>query len=67
MFLDEIFSSVDSEGVYHILEILNETIKEINLNTFVINHTVLPAELFDKKIEITKNSGFSDISIESIG
>jgi DNA repair exonuclease SbcCD ATPase subunit len=67
LFLDEIFSSVDSEGVYHILEILNETIKEINLNTFVINHTVLPSELFDKKIEITKNSGFSDISIETIG
>lgn len=66
LFLDEIFSSVDSDGVYHILGILHETIKEAKMNAFVINHTVLPSELFDKKIEITKVSGFSEVSIELI-
>lgn len=66
LFLDEIFSSVDSDGVYHILGILHETIKEAKMNAFVINHTVLPSELFDKKIEISKVSGFSEVSIETI-
>ena len=67
LFLDEIFSSIDSDGVYHIINILHNTIQDIGLNTFVINHTVLPSEYFDKKIEITKDAGFSEFIIESIG
>lgn len=67
LFLDEIFSSIDSDGVYHIINILHNTIQDIGLNTFVINHTVLPSEYFDKKIEITKDAGFSEFNIESIG
>jgi DNA repair exonuclease SbcCD ATPase subunit len=66
LFLDEIFSSVDGDGVYGILKILNKVIKENNLNTFVINHTVLPAEIFDKKIEIYKDNGFSKFTVETI-
>jgi DNA repair exonuclease SbcCD ATPase subunit len=66
LFLDEIFSSVDSDGVYHIIGILHDMVKEIEMNTFVINHTVLPSELFDKKIEIRKDSGFSTFSVETI-
>jgi exonuclease SbcC len=66
LFLDEIFSSIDSDGVYHIINILHETIHDIGLNTFVINHTVLPSEYFDKKLEITKDAGFSEFTIESI-
>lgn len=66
LFLDEIFSSIDAEGVYHIINILHETIQEIGLNTFVINHTVLPSEYFDKKLEITKDAGFSEFTIEGI-
>ena len=66
LFLDEIFSSVDSDGVYHIIGILHDMVKEIEMNTFVINHTVLPSELFDKKIEIRKDSGFSSFSVETI-
>jgi DNA repair exonuclease SbcCD ATPase subunit len=66
IFLDEIFSSIDSDGIYHILQILSATCKELNLNIFVINHSVLPAEIFDYKLEITKNNGFSSIEIEKI-
>ena len=66
LFLDEIFSSVDADGVYSILKILNKVIKENNLNTFVINHTVLPQEIFDKKIEIYKDNGFSKFTVETI-
>ena len=67
LFLDEIFSSIDASGVYHIINILHETIQDIGLNTFVINHTVLPSEYFDKKLEITKDAGFSEFTIQSIG
>jgi exonuclease SbcC len=66
LFLDEIFSSVDSAGVYEIIKILNEVSKENNLNTWVINHTELPTELFDKKVEAVKEGGFSKLIIENI-
>ena len=66
LFLDEIFSSIDADGVYSILKILNKVIKENNINAFVINHSVLPTEIFDKKIEIYKDNGFSKFKIEVI-
>jgi len=65
LFLDEIFSSVDSAGIYEIIKILSEVSKE-NLNTWVINHTELPMELFDKKVEAYREGGFSKLSIETI-
>lgn len=66
LFLDELLSSVDHDGVYNILKILNQVIKENKINTFVINHTVLPHEIFDKKIQIYRENGFSKFKIESI-
>ena len=66
IFLDEIFSSIDSDGIHHILKILSNTCKDLNLNIFVINHSVLPAEIFDYRLEIVKNNGFSSIEIEKI-
>jgi len=66
IFLDEIFSSIDSDGIYHILKILSNTCKDLNLNIFVINHSSLPIEIFDYRLEIAKNNGFSTIHIEKI-
>lgn len=66
IFLDEIFSSIDSDGVYHVLKILSNMSKELNLNTFVINHSPLPTELFDYRIDIEKNNGFSSFTINPI-
>jgi DNA repair exonuclease SbcCD ATPase subunit len=66
LFLDELLSSVDNDGVYNILKILNQVIKENKINTFVINHSVLPHEIFDKKIEIYRENGFSKFTIETI-
>ena len=66
MFLDELLSSVDQDGVYNVLKILNEVIKENGLNTFVINHTELPHEIFDQKIQIHRENGFSKFTIEKI-
>jgi DNA repair exonuclease SbcCD ATPase subunit len=66
LFLDEIFSSVDSGGIYEILKILKDVSVENSLNTWVVNHTELPIELFDKKVEAIKESGFSKLHIENI-
>lgn len=66
LFLDELLSSVDDDGVYNILKILNQVIKENKINTFVINHSVLPHEIFDKKIQIYRENGFSKFTIETI-
>lgn len=66
LFLDEIFSSVDAAGIYEIIKILSEVSKENNLNTWVINHTELPMELFDKRVEAIKEGGFSKLNIEVI-
>jgi DNA repair exonuclease SbcCD ATPase subunit len=66
LFLDEIFSSVDQSGIYEILKILKDVSIENSLNTWVVNHTELPIELFDKKVEAIKESGFSKLHIENI-
>jgi DNA repair exonuclease SbcCD ATPase subunit len=66
LFLDELLSSVDADGVHNILKILSQVIKESKINTFVINHSVLPHELFDKKIQIYRENGFSKFEIEAI-
>jgi DNA repair exonuclease SbcCD ATPase subunit len=66
IFLDEIFSSIDSDGIYHILKVLHKTCRELNLNIFVINHSQLPTEIFDYRMEISKNNGFSNLNVEKI-
>ena len=66
LFLDELLSSVDHDGVYNILKILNQVIKENKINTFVINHSVLQHEIFDKKLQIYRENGFSKFTIDTI-
>jgi DNA repair exonuclease SbcCD ATPase subunit len=64
LFLDELFSSVDPEGVYSILKILKKNSKDMGLNIFVINHAPMPHEIFDWKLEVSKTNNFSSISID---
>lgn len=64
LFLDEIFSSLDADAIHQVLKILTSMCKEYNLNTFVINHSPLPLELFDYKCEAIKKNGFSNLTIE---
>jgi DNA repair exonuclease SbcCD ATPase subunit len=66
LFLDEIFSSIDPDGVYTILSTLRKICDELGLNVFVINHAPMPTEIFDYKIEIQKRNKFSDIKIEKV-
>jgi DNA repair exonuclease SbcCD ATPase subunit len=63
VFLDEIFSSIDPNGIYAIMHILKKFSADAGVNVFVINHVQMPSEMFDKKIETSKKTGFSEISI----
>lgn len=55
LFLDEIFSSVDVEGIYLLLELLKNFAKEYKLNIFLIHHSELNEAYFDSIYHITKN------------
>ena len=66
LFLDEIFSSIDSSGTYEIIKILSDISNELQINTWVINHAELPSELFDTKIEVVKEGGFSKLIRETL-
>jgi DNA repair exonuclease SbcCD ATPase subunit len=62
--LDEVLSSIDGDGIYDIIGLLQNISKEMNINIFIINHSPLPIEHFDFSISITKNSGFSDLEVK---
>jgi len=64
--LDEVLSSIDGDGIYDIISLLQRTAKEMNINIFIINHSPLPLEYFSYRIEIEKNAGFSDLIIEKL-
>lgn len=66
LFLDELLSSVDADGIHNILKILSQVIKESKINTFVINHTPLPREIFDAEVQIYRENGFSKFDVVKI-
>jgi DNA repair exonuclease SbcCD ATPase subunit len=64
LFLDELFSSIDPEGIHSIVSVLKGITKDLGLNIFVINHAPMPHEIFDSKLEIAKRNNFSIITEE---
>lgn len=54
LFLDEVFSSIDIDGIGSILELLRSFAKEYNINIFVVHHAVLNTDMFDRIIKINK-------------
>jgi len=63
LFLDEVFSSLDVESIYRIVDLLKEFSKKYNMTIFVISHDMLPEELFDMKIFVENNDHFSDMKV----
>ena len=61
-FLDETLSSLDYESSTDIITYLHEIASTMNLNIFIVSHTQLDENLFDVRIHIDKNSGFSDLT-----
>lgn len=64
--LDEVLSSIDGDGIYDIIGLLQSISKEMNINIFIINHSPLPIEHFDFSIQISKNAGFSDLEVQKL-
>lgn len=61
LFLDEIFSSLDVESIYRVVDLLKTFSKKYKMTVFVISHSPLPEELFDRKLSVQKVEHFSDI------
>lgn len=59
--LDETLSSLDYESSTDIITYLQDIAETMSLNIFIVSHTQLDENLFDVRIHINKNSGFSDL------
>lgn len=59
--LDETVSSIDPQTAEDIVAIIMDVAHTMKLNIFVVSHVSLPENLFDEKIEVIKNTSFSDI------
>ena len=64
LFLDELLGNIDGHGIYELLSLTRKIVDELDMNVFVINHSELPSEIFDYKIEVIKKNGFSEMAIE---
>ena len=61
--LDETVSSLDYESSTEIIKYLKEISKEMNLNIFIVSHTMLDENLFDEHILVEKNAEYSVLTI----
>jgi DNA repair exonuclease SbcCD ATPase subunit len=66
LFLDEIFSSIDADGIYTILNTLRKICDDLGLNVFVINHAPMPTEIFDYNITLSLRNSFSEMLIQKV-
>lgn len=60
LFLDEVFSSLDMESIESVLFLLKQFSTNYNINIFLVHHSIMNQEWFDRIIEIRKNV-FSEI------
>lgn len=67
LFLDEVFSSIDLEGVDDILRLLKAFAADNKINIFVVHHAILNQENFDRIIKVNKEvfTYLEEIKIES--
>jgi DNA repair exonuclease SbcCD ATPase subunit len=55
LFLDEVFSSIDIDGIYSILKMLRKFANDYNINIFLVHHAMLESSYFDRVIRVEKN------------
>lgn len=67
LFLDEVFSSIDLEGVDDILRLLKAFAADNKINIFVVHHAILNQENFDRIIKVNKEvfTYLEEITVES--
>ncbi len=68
LFLDEVFSSIDIEGIDSILTLLKSFANDYNINIFVVHHAILNQEMFDRIIKINKEvfSSIEEVFLDNI-
>jgi DNA repair exonuclease SbcCD ATPase subunit len=68
LFLDEVFSSIDIEGIDSILTLLKSFANDYNINIFVVHHAILNQEMFDRIIKINKEvfSSIEEVLLDNI-
>jgi ABC-type Mn2+/Zn2+ transport system ATPase subunit len=54
LILDELFASIDIEGVDFILKLMKKYANERQINIIVVHHSELNKALFDRIIEVKK-------------
>ncbi len=66
LFLDEVFSSIDIEGIDSILALLKSFANDYNINIFVVHHAILNQEMFDRILKINKEvfSSIEEVSLD---
>ena len=62
--LDETVSSLDYQSCEDVIKELRDIADSLELNIFLVSHVQLPVEYFDKRILVTKSTGFSDVIYE---
>ena len=67
LFLDEVFSSIDIEGIDSILGLLKSFANDYNINIFVVHHAILNQEMFDRILKINKEvfSSIEEVNLNS--
>jgi len=64
LFLDEIFSSLDTESIEIVSKILKEISEELSLNIYLINHSTIDSNIFDNVMTVEKDRlGFSNLKM----
>lgn len=61
LFIDELFSNIDIDGVGDMLQLLKDLGEELNLNIFLIHHARLENIMFDTIYETKKEDTFSHL------
>lgn len=56
LFLDEVFSGIDIEGIYKMIGLLKDFSKKWKINIFLVHHSSLNTEHFDRHIHISKKT-----------
>lgn len=62
LFIDELFSNIDIDGVSDMLQLLKDLSQELSLNIFLIHHARLENVMFDNVFETTKKDTFSHLT-----
>lgn len=63
LFLDELFSNIDINGVSDMIDLLKKYCEELDLNIYLIHHAPLEGIVFDKVMRTYKPDGFSRIEV----